>query len=84
MVEYQVAGVPLVTTPVGGVPEAAGMHSIYAEHSSPEDVAEKIAVLLDNRTDRQAMVNGGIEHVNKFNYYDITKTFVRYLEECHV
>ena len=29
--EYQAAGVPLVTTRVGGVPEAAGSHSVYAQ-----------------------------------------------------
>jgi glycosyltransferase involved in cell wall biosynthesis len=80
--EYQAAGVPLVTTPVGGVPEAAGSHSIYAKYNSPEDVAEKIALLLDDRINRQAMIQAGIEHVRKFNYYDITKTFVQYLEEC--
>ena len=73
-----------MTTPVGGVPEAAGTHSIYAEHSSPEDVARKISLLLDNRIDRRVMVDAGIEHVKKFNYYDITKTFVQYLEERNV
>ena len=35
--EYQAAAVPLVTTRVGGVPEAAGSHSIYASHSAPDD-----------------------------------------------
>jgi len=79
--EYQAAGVPLVTTPVGGVPEAAGPHSIYAEHSSPEDVAAKIALLLDNRINRQEIINAGIQHVKQFNYFDITKTFVQYLDE---
>lgn len=81
--EYQAAGVPLVTTRVGGVPEAAGSHSLYAKHSSPEDLAEKIALVLDNKVDRQAMVDSGIEHVKKFNYHSITRTFVQYLEECN-
>jgi glycosyltransferase involved in cell wall biosynthesis len=80
--EYQAAGVPLVTTRVGGVPEAAGSHSLYATHSSPDELAEKIALVLDNKVDRQAMIDTGIEHVKKFNYYNITKTFVQYLEEC--
>ena len=82
--EYQAAGVPLVTTRVGGVPEAAGSHSVYAEYSSPDDVAEKIALLLDDKMDRQAIIEAGLEHVRKFNYYDITKTFVQYLEKCGV
>ena len=81
--EYQAAGVPLITTPVGGVPEAAGSHSLYSKHSSPDDLAEKIALVLDNKVDRQAMIDTGIEHVKKFNYYNITKTFVQYLEECN-
>ncbi len=81
--EYQAAGVPLVTTQIGGVPEAAGSHSLYSKHSAPNDLAEKIALLLDNKVDRQAMIDSGIKHVKKFNYYNITKTFVQYLEECH-
>lgn len=80
--EYQAAGVPLVTTRVGGVPEAAGSHSLYSEHGSPDDLAEKIALVLDNKVDRQVMIDSGLEHVKKFNYYAITKTFVQYLEEC--
>ncbi len=81
--EYQAAGIPLVTTRVGGVPEAAGSHSLYAKHSSPDDLAETIALVIDTKIDRQAMIEAGIEHVKQFNYYTITKTFVQYLEECH-
>lgn len=81
--EYQAAAVPLVTTRVGGVPEAAGSHSLYARHSAPDDLAEKIALVIDNRVDRRAMIERGIEHVKKFNYYNITQTFVQYVEECN-
>jgi|GEM_PF-2473683 len=80
--EYQAAGVPLVTTRVGGVPEAAGSHSLYAKHNAPDDLAEKIALVLDEKIDRQAMIEAGIEHVKQFNYSTITKTFVDYLEAC--
>ncbi len=78
--EYQAAGVPLITTPVGGVPEAAGSHSLYAKHSSPNDLAENIALLLDHKVDRQDIIESGIEHVKQFNYSHITRTFVQYLE----
>ena len=81
--EYQAAGVPLVTTRVGGVPEAAGSHSLYAKPNSPDDLAEKIAFVLDEKIDRQAMIEAGIEHVKQFNYSTITQTFVHYLEACH-
>ena len=81
--EYQAAAVPLITTRVGGVPEAAGTHSLYSKHSSPRDLAEKISLVVDNKVDRQAMIARGIEHVKKFNYYNITQTFVQYLDECN-
>jgi glycosyltransferase involved in cell wall biosynthesis len=80
--EYQAAGVPLVTTPVGGVAEAGGPHSLYARHSAPEDLADKVLSLLAHQVDKQWMINAGLEHVKKFNYYNITKTFVQYLDEC--
>ena len=79
--EYQAAGVPLVTTRVGGVPEAAGPHSLYSKHSAPEDLAEKIALVFDNKVDLRVMIEAGLEHVKKFNYYTITKKFVQYVEE---
>src|SRR5260370_7573708 len=44
--EYQAAGVPLVTTRVGGVPEAAGSHTLYPEHNSPHHLPDKIPLLL--------------------------------------
>ena len=81
--EYQAAGIPLVTTRVGGVPEAAGSHSLYANHSSPDDLAEKIALIIENRVDQQAMTDKGIDHVKQFNYYNITQTFLQYVEECN-
>jgi glycosyltransferase involved in cell wall biosynthesis len=80
--EYQAAGVPLVTTRVGGVPEAAGNHSLYARHGSPEDLATQISLTLSNKTNRKAMIDAGIEHVKKFNYSTITSTFIEYLQEC--
>lgn len=81
--EYQAAGVPLVTTRIGGVPEAAGAHSVYAQHSSPKDLAEKIAFVLDQKAERQAMIDAGLQYVKQFHYATITQTFVHYLEECH-
>src|SRR5258708_33822005 len=79
--EYQAAGVPLVTTRVGGVPEAAGSHSLYAKHTSPDDLAEKIAVVLDDKIDRQGMIEAGLEHVKKFKYYTSTKKVCHHLKE---
>lgn len=74
--EYQASGTVLLTTKVGGVPEAAGEHSLYAKHSNPQDLARKIACVLNGEIDRVEIIRKGLEHVDKFNYLKITRKFL--------
>ena len=79
--EYQAAGTVLLTTKVGGVPEAGGSHSLYARHSDPKDLALKIALVMRGRVDRDMIIDQGLEHVTKFNYLEITKRFLDKVQE---
>src|SRR3989344_4602634 len=79
--EYQAAGTVLLTTKVGGVPEAGGSHSLYARHSNPKDLALKIALVMRGRVDRDMIIDQGLEHVTKFNYLEITKRFLDKVQE---
>lgn len=74
--EYQASGTVLLTTKVGGVPEAAGEHSLYAKHSDPRDLAKKIAMVLNGEVNRSEIIKKGFEHTNKFNYLKITRKFL--------
>jgi glycosyltransferase involved in cell wall biosynthesis len=74
--EYQASGTVLLTTKVGGVPEAGGSHSLYAKHSDPRDLAAKIALFLNKKVDRDFIIRQGLKHVAKFNYRQITKRFL--------
>ena len=74
--EYQASGTVLLTTRVGGVPEAAGEHSLYAKHSSPDDLVKKISRVLKGQIDREEIVKKGLEHTAKFNYLKITRRFL--------
>lgn len=74
--EYQAAKTPLLTTAVGGVPEAAGSHSLYAKHSDPTDLAQKMEYMLNLGPSREKKVQQGLAHIQKFNYYKITSQFV--------
>lgn len=76
VLEYQASGCVLLTTRVGGVPEAGGEHSLYAKHSDPEDLAKKISQVLDNKINREEIIAKGIKHTAKFNYKDITSNFL--------
>lgn len=79
--EYQASGTVLLTTKVGGVPEAAGEHSLYARHSSPNDLATKIARVLNGEINRKEIIKKGLEHVDKFNYLKITRKFLEMVEQ---
>lgn len=74
--EYQASGCVLLTTKVGGVPEAAGSHSLYARHSDSRDLAKKITLVLRGQINRGEIIKKGLEHVAKFNYLKITRQFL--------
>lgn len=75
--EYQASGTPLLTTKVGGVPEAAGSHSLYAKHSNPTDLALNISKVLNHQVDLDGIKLQGQRHVEQFNYFKITKRFLQ-------
>lgn len=74
--EYQASGTVLLTTKVGGVPEAAGGHSLYAKHSNPADLAQKIASVLSGEINKAEIIRKGLEHTSGFNYLSITRQFL--------
>lgn len=75
--EYQASGTVLLTTKVGGVPEAAGVHSLYAKHSNPADLALNISKVLNHKVDLEGIKLQGQRHVEQFNYFKITKRFLQ-------
>jgi glycosyltransferase involved in cell wall biosynthesis len=79
--EYQASGCVLLTTRVGGVPEAGGEHSLYAKHSDPEDLAKKMVQVLSGKINREEIISKGLKHVAKFNYKKITSEFLELVNE---
>jgi glycosyltransferase involved in cell wall biosynthesis len=75
-VEYLAAGTPLITTPIGGVKEAAGEHSMYTEPHHPRELALAIEHVLGDETRRAEMASTGQLHARQFNYRAITDQFL--------
>jgi glycosyltransferase involved in cell wall biosynthesis len=71
-VEYLAAGTPLITTPIGGVKEAAGEHSMYTEPHNPRELALAIESLLAEDARQAEMASHGQRHARLFNYRAIT------------
>jgi glycosyltransferase involved in cell wall biosynthesis len=80
--EYQAAGTPLVTTRVGGVPEAAGIHSTYVPCNDPQQIATEVIKLLKNPNKHRAVTKAGEAHVKTFGYRHITEKFLEYVVAC--
>src|SRR5262249_14978383 len=75
-IEYLAAGTPLITTPVGGVTEAAGEHSMYTEPHDPRELALAIENLLGDDARKAEMSSTGQLHARQFNYQEITDQFL--------
>lgn len=81
-IEYLAAGTPLITTPVGGVPEAAGEYSLYTEPHNPHQLALAIEHLLGDDPRRTEMACRGQAHARQFNYRKITDQFLEMVDKA--
>lgn len=81
-IEYLAAGTPLITTPVGGVKEAAGEHSMYTEPQAPRELALAIESLLGDDARKTAMACMGQRHARQFNYRTITDQFLTCVDQA--
>ena len=79
-VEYLAAGTPLITTPIGGVKEAAGEHSVYTEPHNPRELALAIEHVLRDEARKAEMASKGQIHARQFNYRAITDQFLELVE----
>jgi glycosyltransferase involved in cell wall biosynthesis len=81
-IEFLAAGTPLITTPVGGVKEAAGEHSMYTEPQNPQELALAIEHLLGDDARKAAMASKGQMHARQFNYQAITDQFLGLVDKA--
>jgi glycosyltransferase involved in cell wall biosynthesis len=80
-VEFLAAGTPLITTPVGGVKEAAGEHSMYTEPHNPRELALAIETLLVEDARKAEMARRGQIHARQFNYRAIADQFLGLVDQ---
>jgi glycosyltransferase involved in cell wall biosynthesis len=81
-IEYLAAGTPLITTPIGGVQEAAGEHSLYTEPENPRALAGAIVHLLGDDARKRDMACTGQMHARHFNYRKITNQFLALVDKA--
>lgn len=73
-------GCPVVTSNVSSLPEAGGDAALYIDPENASDIAEKIQLVLNDKTKRQEMVKKGYEQVKKFSWEKTAKETLAVLE----
>jgi glycosyltransferase involved in cell wall biosynthesis len=70
--EAMAAGVPVVATPVGGIPDflKSGETGLFCEIKNPQSIAEKIKILLENNELREKIIKNARELVEKKYNWD--------------
>lgn len=69
-VEAQAAGIPVIASRVGGIPEyiSEGESGILFESGNYKELAEKIKLVLSDNTLREKLIAGGYKHAKLFDW----------------
>lgn len=68
ILEAMAAGAPVVTSDRGAMAEAAGDAALLADPTLPDDIAARIALLLDDEDRRERCVHAGRERAAEFTW----------------
>lgn len=79
--EAMYCGCPVITSREGALPEVCGDSALYCDARSSEDIAAKIAYLMDDVDARRKMRVKGREHAQKFRWNEAATELVRVLRE---
>jgi len=84
--EAMAAGLPIVATPVGGIPDFLkdGETGLFCQVGNPEDVAEKInRILTDDDLRNRLILNGRKLVEEKYDWNKIADQFKNLYNFCH-
>lgn len=74
-------GCPVITSNISSLPEAGGDAAMYADPKNPDEIAEKISLLMENNELRQELIQKGFAQVKKFSWEKAARETLRVLEE---
>jgi len=84
IVEAQACGTPVIATATGAIPEIIkdGVTGLLTEPENPEDMAEKIIQLLEDRALRESMASAAIKNVKEmYNLDTMVQNYLSFYEQ---
>ncbi|MCD6225488.1 glycosyltransferase family 4 protein [bacterium] len=79
VLEAMAAGVPVVCSSVGALPEVAGKAAVFVDPYSPSSIAQGIAAVLKDKKKRMKMIKEGRKQVKKFSWEKCSKIILNVL-----
>lgn len=77
ILEALASGTPVVTSPCGSIPEIFKDSVVYADPLRPDDIAQKILDLLQNKQKQEKMIARGIKYAKN---YDVSIAAKKYID----
>lgn len=68
VLEAMSAGCPVICSSTSSLPEVGGKAVLYCDPANPLDIAEKMSLLLNQETIRDALRQAGYQQVKKFSW----------------
>ncbi len=81
ILEAMLSEVPVITSNVSSLPEAAGADSWLVDPASPDAIAEGIRTILSDEDLREKMIRNGYTYAQQFNGEDIGGQIIDLYEE---
>lgn len=81
VIEAMANGCPVVISNVSSLPEAGGDAALYVDPNDPNDIAEKIKLVLTNESLRDQLIKKGYKQANKFSWEKTAKETLKVLME---
>lgn len=80
IIEAMAQGLPVIAANLCALPEVAGEAAMLVDPDNTEEVARAIAELHADQDLQSRMVSAGFTNVAQFNWSDITREIVRYVQ----
>lgn len=81
VVEAMQRGCPVITSNISSLPEAGGDAALYVDPTNPDDIAEKISLLVNDKKLREDMIEKGRQQIKKFSWEKAAKETMAVLIE---
>jgi glycosyltransferase involved in cell wall biosynthesis len=79
--EAMTCGCPVIVSNAASLPEVCGDAALYVDPYSPEDIAEKIKLLLSNDRLREELRRKGLERAKMFSWEKCVQETLKVIEE---